>query len=1092
MSFEARYKKLNATQRQAVDTIDGPVMVVAGPGTGKTELLSMRAATILQRTDTLAENILCLTFTESGADAMRSRLVDIIGKDAYKIAVHTFHGLGTEIINQNHEYFYNGAAFKAADELSCYEILRGVFDELSYDNVLASKMNGEYTYLRDALTVISELKKSSLTSLELLGILDENDEAMNSVEPVLSELFEARISKTTARALVPIAHAAAETKASTNAVDITSLAQIIATSLAHAVDEADADNSTKPITAWRNHWLEKNEHGRFVFKNRKRQAKLRALSTIYDRYITRMQEAQLFDFDDMIMQVVHAIETHDELKYSIQEKYQYIMVDEFQDTNLAQARILKNLTDNEIHNGRPNILVVGDDDQAIYSFQGADVSNILNFRHAYSAAKQIVLTDNYRSNTAILEASRAVITQGSDRLENYVEELDKSLVAHHAEATTNSVLRVEADTKADEHSWLVKHIAQQIKDGTPASSITVLARRHSELIDVLPYFAKANIQVNYERRENVLENESVELLESIATIILSLVRNDLETANGLLPAFLAHPAWDFTAEELWKLSLSAHHEHRQWLDIMSTTPRFVPIYTWLIETAKRAPHTPLEQLLDEFIGKQTDGPDFRLPFYEYFFSEEKLDANPDTYLSHLEALQAIRATVREYRPDHTPTLMLFIESIELHRRTNTPIISVRRQLTTDEDAVNLMTVHRSKGLEFDTVYIMGAIDSMWGEKVRSKSRMIGYPENITLAPSGSTPDERLRLFFVAMTRAKNRLVISNARTNDTGKETLEASFLLPLELPTEHGGHGDTLEEHLESTTHSWYAPLVEPISRPMRQTIAPLLEAYKLSVTHLNAFIDVGSGGPHHFLINNLLRFPSAMSPFAAYGSAIHATLQKAHNHLKATGELKPLEDVQHDFDLALLDKHLAPDDYDSFQQRGSKSLDSFLSTNYTNFQPTQRSEASFSGQQVFVGSAHLTGALDLMDINTVTKEITVTDYKTGTPTRTWQGKTDYEKIKLHKYKQQLMFYKILVERSRQYAGYTVTKGIIQFVEPTQSGDIVALEYEFDKAEQTEFERLIQVIWKHITTLNLPDISTYSANYKGVVAFERDLLGLD
>ena len=111
MDFKERYLKLNEAQKEAVDTIEGPVMVIAGPGTGKTELLSVRAANILQKTDTLPENILCLTFTDSGATAMRERLAEIIGKDAYKVAIHTFHSFGEEVINQNSQYFYQGAEF---------------------------------------------------------------------------------------------------------------------------------------------------------------------------------------------------------------------------------------------------------------------------------------------------------------------------------------------------------------------------------------------------------------------------------------------------------------------------------------------------------------------------------------------------------------------------------------------------------------------------------------------------------------------------------------------------------------------------------------------------------------------------------------------------------------------------------------------------------------------------------------------------------------------------------------------------------------------------------------------------------------------
>ena len=151
MDFQTRYKKLNQKQQQAVDTIDGPVMVIAGPGTGKTELLSMRAANILRLTDTLPENILCLTFTESGAAAMRARLASIIGMDAYKVAIHTFHSFGTEIINQNGAAFFSGATFQPADDLSRYEILHAIFDEQDYTNPITAKMNGEYTHLNDTI-----------------------------------------------------------------------------------------------------------------------------------------------------------------------------------------------------------------------------------------------------------------------------------------------------------------------------------------------------------------------------------------------------------------------------------------------------------------------------------------------------------------------------------------------------------------------------------------------------------------------------------------------------------------------------------------------------------------------------------------------------------------------------------------------------------------------------------------------------------------------------------------------------------------------------------------------------------------------------
>lgn len=404
MNFLTRYKKLNANQAKAVDTIDGPVMVIAGPGTGKTELLSMRVANILQKTDTLAENILCLTFTESGASAMRERLAQIIGKDAYKVAIHTFHSFGTEVINQHGDYFYQGAHFQPADELATHQIVTSILDELDYTSPIVSKMNGDYTYLRDIIGSISDLKKSGLTSDELLEILDSNDQVLDLAEPKLAELFSQRINKNTRSGLEPIAHNVAAMSRPQLPNGIASLSSTLALSMAHAIDEATETDSTKPITAWKNKWLTKNNDGAVIFKDRARHEKLRAVAYVYFQYLSRMQEAELFDYDDMILRVVHALEVFDELRFNLQEKYQYIMVDEFQDTNLAQMRVLASLTNNPAHGDTPNILVVGDDDQAIYSFQGADVSNILSFRELYPGAVLIPLVDNIAPEQQFLRA----------------------------------------------------------------------------------------------------------------------------------------------------------------------------------------------------------------------------------------------------------------------------------------------------------------------------------------------------------------------------------------------------------------------------------------------------------------------------------------------------------------------------------------------------------------------------------------------------------------------------------------------------------------------------------------------------------------
>jgi DNA helicase-2/ATP-dependent DNA helicase PcrA len=874
-----------------------------------------------------------------------------------------------------------------------------------------------------------------------------------------------------------------------NLPSIVPLSQVLADSLAHAIARADESNSTKPITAWRNGWMKKNDAGDFILKARERQMKLRSVSFIYYQYLVRMQESELYDFDDMILRVVHAMEVFPALQYNLQEKHQYIMVDEFQDTNMAQMRIMYNLTNNPANEGRPNILVVGDDDQAIYSFQGADISNILNFRHTYNDVTTITLTDNYRSAAPILESAREVITQGEERLEDVIEDIDKTLTAHRSDENSYVSL-VETATKHDERLRLVQSIKQRLDNGQPAESIAVLARRHHELISLLPYLSDADIPVNYERRDNVLDIDPIITLESTAQLIVALFEGKHDRVNALLPELLAHPAMKFSPADIWKLSLNAYSQRVSWMEVMAVTPAFVSLHTWLVEVAAQVPHVPLEYILDTIMGRTTpEGGDFTSPFFAYYFPKEKLETQPDEYLVYLEALRTIRTKLRDYQQEETPTLRTLLSFIALHRQLGSIITSIRPHVDRQQGAINLMTAHKSKGLEFDTVYVIGAVDTAWGERVRTRSRLINYPENLPLAPSGDNLNERMRLFFVAMTRARKQLIISYSASDDSGKDTLCASFLLATSLKPEIVNFEHDNAQLIAGAEQRWYEPIVNLSVGTMQELLAPTLENYKLSVTHFNNFLDVSRGGPQAFLMNNLLRFPQAMSPSAAYGSAIHKTLQNAHAHVAATKSQRPVEDVLRDFEQNLRDQHLSEADFTIFFQKGSDTLHAFLSEKYDTFTSTQKVELNFAGQQVMIGEAHLTGSLDLVDISRENKTIIVSDYKTGKASASWSGKTDYEKIKLHKYKQQLMFYKLLVEHSRDYSQYTVEKGCLQFVEPTLRGEILSLEASITTEELETFRRLVEAVWKKIMTLDLPDTSTYEQNYKGMLAFEKDLL---
>lgn len=1087
MSFESRYHKLNESQRTAVDTIDGPVMVVAGPGTGKTELLSMRIANILRQTDTLPENILCLTFTESGARAMRERLASIIGAQAHKVAIHTFHSFGSEIINRYNEYFYQGALFRPADDISRHELLVGIFDELSHDSPLAARMNGEYTYLREATRAIGELKKSGLTSDELLAILDENDETIDAVEKLLASLMLERVSKASADKLQPYLEQIRALRVTSSIDDIVPLADIIADSLEHALTQVGETNSTKPITAWKAAFWRKNTSGAFELKSRERQKKLRAVAYIYGQYLLRMQEAELYDYDDMILRVVHALEVFDDLRMNLQEQYQYILVDEFQDTNMAQMRILHNLTLNTPFEDTANIMVVGDDDQAIYSFQGADISNILSFTQNYPKAKLITLTDNYRSAAPILAAARSVITQGETRLETQLADLDKTLTPH---VTKDGGLVLNAYTsQVEELHAIAQGIKQQIvEEGIAPSDIAVLARKHAGIELLLPYLAQLDIPVSYERRENILELESIHVITQLAELILSIRHVQPNTQDVLLAEILPHPAFGFSAESIWRLSIEAYRQRTSWLSCMHETEEFKSLAEWLVQQSFGSQTLSLEEQLDILIGSAEPVEGYRSPLYAYYFNAHALESQTSDYIIHLQALRKIRTVIREYRPGSKLLLEDFVGLIRKYKELNQGI-TFSYEIGDGAHAVRLMSAHGSKGLEFPVVYVLDSTETTWGARARSAPRMISYPENLPLAPAGDTLDDKLRLYYVALTRAKYELILSYAQKNTYDRPTDRLGFIESLD-EQRIDLHESADEIAREQETMSWHDHIVPTHESKLADVLASTLASYQLSITHLQNFLDVTRGGPRYFLMQNLLRFPQAMSPAASYGSSIHYALQKAHAHILATKKRQAPEDVLANFAEHLTQQRLSQTEYDRYLQKGRDELLKFLDRMYESFSAAQKPEINFRHEGVIIGGARLGGALDVLEQHN--KSIRVIDYKTGKPTSSWHGKTDYEKIKLHKYQMQLDFYKLLVENARSYSGCTVTSGELQYIQPTLQGDIAILTHTYESSDLERLKSLIGIVWQKIQTLDFPDTSNYEPSLKGIKAFEDDLLSGD
>jgi DNA helicase-2/ATP-dependent DNA helicase PcrA len=1106
-SFEEVYGQLNEAQKLAVDTIDGPVLVVAGPGTGKTQLLTTRIASIMKKADVAPGSILCLTFTDNAARNMRERLETIIGPSAYHVAIHTFHGFGGEVIGQYGDYFTERQLLQQIDELGRYELLRDIFDELPHSNPLSTRVGDEFIYINDTLEIISWLKQNALTPAELHQLITFNQQFIEAVSDELAETFTTMPSPKQLPTYKKLLAAFQKHVQDVNYFGFPEYARECAHEFAEAIAATSASGRYAPaITAWRNSWCQKDAAGRHVFKDGGRNLrKMHAVANVYEILLERMSQQGLYDFDDMIVEVVHALEQNDELRFSLQERYQYILVDEFQDTNKAQLRMLVSLGNNPVYEGRPNIMAVGDDDQAIYAFQGAEVSNMVAFSRAWRDPAIITLQDNYRSTATILKASFVVAGQITDRLETIVAGTHKTLTAHHDDSPT-SVQHLQFPSELAQYDWLAEQIKQAVGEGIKPEEIAVIAPRHRYLERLVPYLGARELPIAYERRENILGSPIIVQLLAMAKLIVALHENRQDDIDQLLSEVLSYAFWNLESADLIALSLECYDHQTHWLPMASQHDNLAikDIANWFVQLASYSTTEPLEYMLDHLLGGLLDGfdnefddialptknkaKDFVSPMREFYFSKERYEQATDSYLTLLGQLSTLRQHLREWLPHKTLHIKDLVVFAELHERANVGIIDTNPHTQTT-NAVQVMTAYKAKGLEFEKVFVINAQDEVWGPTARSRSSTISLPKNLPLAPASDGDNDKLRLLFVALTRAKSELQITSYTHTLDNKLSPTLSFIQDIDAfaPTSIDKPATARAAEILSTD---WAYRYRHVIADKPTLFEPILANYKLSVTHLNNFLDIVGAGPEYFLVHNLLRFPEAPTPAAAYGDAVHKTLQWAHVELRTTGSLPRAKQLADYFSDALARKHLRSSDQRKLDRRGRAALELFFKERGKNWSANDIAERGFNNEGVIVSEARLSGKVDKLHFEN-NNRVSVIDYKTGKSASSWQGKDDFEKIKLHKYHQQLLFYKLLVEGSASYSGkLIVSQGALEFVEANDDGKLADnLLLSFDPAELTRFATLVHTVWQHIMTLNFPDVSAYARTMRGIEAFEQDLL---
>ncbi len=498
------------------------------------------------------------------------------------------------------------------------------------------------------------------------------------------------------------------------------------------------------------------------------------------------------------------------------------------------------------------------------------------------------------------------------------------------------------------------------------------------------------------------------------------------------------------------------------------------------------------------------------PFRDYYFNRAQLENNKTEYLSFLSALRVFVNAIRDYKKGEILSTKDFVEFVKVHNENNIELNDVGPFAKLDQ-AVNFMTVHKAKGLEFETVFILSVIDSVWGKE--SRANKLAMPLNLKLkSDSEDNDDDCLRLFFVALTRAKKNLYISSFAQKDDGKEANKLKFLSGTEneekLKLIDKNYNQKNESIVPDATLVLESSLLENQNPPVefvadeKELLKTLVKDYKISVTHLNNFLDLTNGhgaennyGPLYFLENNLLRFPSGKSLSGSFGSAIHFALERAIKNFKKSESSKidkivSEQDLFKWFEQSLKREKMSKIDFAKYYERGVFALKKFWQENKDDFKVSDWSEFSFANEGVKIGQAVLNGKIDRIS-QTEKGILEVFDFKTGKALRKW-GKD----IKSINYKRQLIFYKILVENSKSFGDqFVVPKGELVFIEPDENGELTRLALEIDSDEVEKLKSLLDIVYTKIISLEFLDeeflqkLYKYPKTIEGNQQFEHDLL---
>ena len=787
--FESALKRLNPNQKLAVDTINGPLHVIANAGTGKTTVVALRCCNILEKTDFKPSNILCLTFSNAGVNSMKKKLTELIGKSSEEIKVCTFHSLANEILklsnNQNDistkTLITPGQRMMILEKIINNPTLSGAFYDIKPPSF--KKLNSLHK-------IFSVFKKECISKEDLIAYCNRS---LESILPYEKEFLTTK----------------------------------------NVINAKGKELSTKI-----------ENFGKYI-------------SQMYSSYQDILDEKSKYEFIDMLTEAIYILQSQPSIRLRIQEQYQYIMVDEFQDTNNAML-VLINLLIKDVE--QPNISIVGDESQTIYRFQGANLKNIEWISNILPGLKTLILDTNYRSTTPILNKSYEVISKST-----FIHPLKKAPLKMGSLGLEqwNSIepFITSYEDKDQEAYFTALSVLERLKNSSENENVAVLSRKNDDLNNIKEWLDYFEIPCHPSTQKgDVLDT----LFGKAIYYTLSTLKywdKDIKHADAFFcnlliecgykeligHAYLMYKKckpvssfiqWLLTtneikfqgikniAEDLNQLELVKHKsidsaiENELHLFILKTTKQYAKI--WVKEA--------WENFLYQFIGS-----------------------------------------------DKTKSFESLCELLDYYHYYKLPIDF--EDQTPLQSRVILSTIHGSKGLEYDHVYVIG-LESENFEHKKEVYDAINIPKilNKFIITEAEDIEDYRRLLYVAMTRAKYTLQLSYRRKSYSGKE----QHLTTLLKDQVANGSLSLIHQEKVELPQIEVAKEVLSLDDDFKLLVKEKLEEFHISASSTNNWNQC----QNQFFYHNICKIPSLPSVPTSFGQLIHSVLHKivSENKLQPT----------------------------------------------------------------------------------------------------------------------------------------------------------------------------------------------------------------